>query len=91
MAKLNSAHLRSQAKCQLVQTRYIERVKMFSVFSPYIINILLTKLSRSVCENLDLGISQSDQARVTLAGNESHIRIRDNKNDISLFKLEVCV
>ena len=50
------------------------------------INILLTELSRSVCENLDLGISQSDQARVILAGNESHIRIRDNKNNISLFK-----
>ena len=35
---------------QLVQTSYIERIKMF-LFAPY--NI--TELSRSVWENLDLG------------------------------------
>ena len=44
--ELNSAHWRSQAKCQLVETSYIKR---------QIINILLTELSRSVWENLDLG------------------------------------
>ena len=28
-AELNSAHRRSQAKCQLVQTSYIKRIKVF--------------------------------------------------------------
>ena len=44
---------RSQAKCQLVQTSYIKRIKLF-LFG-HIINILLTELGRSVWENLDLG------------------------------------
>ena len=50
---LNSADRRSQAKCQPVQTVYIKWVKYFSF--GHIINILLTKLSQSVWENLDLG------------------------------------
>ena len=51
----NSAHGRSQAKCQLVQTRYVKRIKLF-LFLPYILpNILLTELSRFVWKNLDLG------------------------------------
>ena len=50
----NSARRRSQAKCQLVQTSYIKRIKLFLFFF-HIINILLTELSRSVWENLDLG------------------------------------
>ena len=61
LEELNSAHSRSQAKCKLVQTSYIKRIKLF-LFLPYnkhIINrakyILLTELSRSVWENLDLG------------------------------------
>jgi len=29
LAELSSAHRRSQAKCQLVQTSYIKRVKLF--------------------------------------------------------------
>ena len=28
-AKLSSAHRRSQARCQLVQTSYIKRIKLF--------------------------------------------------------------
>ena len=32
--ELNSAHRRSQAKCQLIQTSYIKRIKLF-LFSPY--------------------------------------------------------
>jgi len=34
LAELNSAHRRSQAKCQLVQTSYIKRIKLF-LFAPY--------------------------------------------------------
>jgi len=37
LAKLNSAHRRSQAKCQLVrlvQTSHIKRIKLF-LFAPY--------------------------------------------------------
>ena len=34
MEELNSAHRRSQAKCQLVQTSYIKRIELF-LFSPY--------------------------------------------------------
>ena len=49
----NSARRRSQAKCQLVQTNYVNELNC-SCFC-HIINILLTELSRSVCENLDLG------------------------------------
>ena len=51
--ELSSAHRRSQAKCQLVQTSYIKRIKLF-LFG-HIINILLTELGRSVWENPDLG------------------------------------
>ena len=29
LAKLNSAHRRSQAKCQRVETSYIKRIKFF--------------------------------------------------------------
>ena len=48
LAELSSAHRCSRATCQLVQTSHIKRVC-------HIINILLTELSRSVWENLDLG------------------------------------
>ena len=51
LTELSSAHRRSQAKCQLVQTSYIKRIKLF-LFG-HIINILLTELGRSVWENLD--------------------------------------
>ena len=34
LAKLNSAHRHSKAKCQLVQTSYIKRTKWF-LFAPY--------------------------------------------------------
>ena len=53
--ELNAAHRRSQAKCQLVQASYIKRIKLFFFNFCHIINILLTELSRSVWENLDLG------------------------------------
>ena len=53
LQEFNLAHRRSQAKCQLIQTSYIKRIKLF-LFSPFI-NILLTELSLSVWENLDLG------------------------------------
>ena len=46
LEELNSARCRSEAKCQLVQTSYIERIELF-LFLPYN-KILLTKLSRSV-------------------------------------------
>ena len=58
LEQLNSAHRRSQAKCQLVQTSHIKRIKLFLCL-PLIINILLTELSRSVWENLDLGRVQT--------------------------------
>ena len=38
LEELNSAHHRSQAKCQLVQTSYIKRIKLF---------LFLPELSRS--------------------------------------------
>ena len=53
LEELNSAYLRSQPKWQLVQTSYLKRVKLLLFL--YIINILLTELSLSVWENLDLG------------------------------------
>ena len=34
LEELNSAHRRSQAKCQLVQTSYIKRIELF-LFLPY--------------------------------------------------------
>ena len=46
LEELNSDHHRSQAKCQLVQTSYIKRIKLF---------LFLSELSRSLWENLDLG------------------------------------
>ena len=52
MAEFISAHRHSQAKCQLVQTRYI-KTNYIGLFC-HIINILLTELSWSVRENLDL-------------------------------------
>ena len=53
LEELNSAHHRSKAKCQLVQTIKLNKLNC-SCFC-HIINILLTELSRSVWENLDLG------------------------------------
>ena len=53
MEELNSAHRRSQAKCQLIQTSHINELNCSCL--RHIINILLTELSRSVWENLDLG------------------------------------
>ena len=44
--ELNSAHRRSQAKCQLLQTSYIKRIKLF-LFSPY--NKHLINRAKSVC------------------------------------------
>ena len=46
LEELNSAHRRSQAKCQLVQTSYIKRIKLF-FFSPY--NKHLIYRAKSVC------------------------------------------
>ena len=53
LADLSSAHRLLQAKCQLVRTIYIKRIKVF-LFG-HIINILLTELSWSAWEKLDLG------------------------------------
>ena len=44
--ELSSAHRRSQAKCQLVQTIYIKRIKIVLVW-PY--NKYLINRARSVC------------------------------------------
>ena len=46
LEKLNSAHRRSQAKCQLVQTSDIERIVLFS-FLPY--NKHLINRAKLVC------------------------------------------
>ena len=54
LGELTSAHRRSQAKCQLTETSYVTLNELnCSCFRH--INILLTELSRSVWENLDLG------------------------------------
>ena len=42
----NSARRRSQAKCQLIQTSYIKRIKLF-LFLPY--NSHLINRAKSVC------------------------------------------
>ena len=46
-------HHRLQANCHLVQTSYIKQIKLF-LFLPHNKH-LITELSRSVWENLDLG------------------------------------
>ena len=46
LEELNFAHRRSQAKCQLLQTSYIKRIKLF-LFSPY--NKHLINRAKSVC------------------------------------------
>ena len=46
LEELNSAHRRSQAKCQLIQTSYIKRIELF-LFSPY--NKRLINRAKSVC------------------------------------------
>ena len=46
LEELNSNHRRSQAKCQLIQTSYIKRIKLF-LFSPY--NKHLINPAKSVC------------------------------------------
>ena len=47
LGELNSAHRRSQAKCQLIQTSYITRIKLF-LFSPN--NKHLINRAKSVCK-----------------------------------------
>ena len=41
LAELNSAHRRSQAKCQLAQTSYIKRIKLFlsAPYNKHLINL----------------------------------------------------
>ena len=46
LEEFNSAPRRSQAKCQLVQTNYIKRIRLF-LFFPY--NKHLIKRAKSVC------------------------------------------
>ena len=46
LEELNLAHRCSQAKCQLIQTSYIKRIKLF-LFSPY--NKHLNNRAKSVC------------------------------------------
>ena len=46
LEELKTAHLRSQAKCQLVQTSYIKRIKLF-FFLPY--NKHLINRAKSAC------------------------------------------
>ena len=43
---VKSAHCRSQAKCQLVQTSYIKRIELF-LFSPYCKHLI--NRAKSVC------------------------------------------
>ena len=54
LAELNLAHRHSQTKCELVQTSYINKFNCYCLQVPCN-KILLTKLSWSVWENLDLG------------------------------------
>ena len=54
LEELNSAHRPSKAECQLLQTSYIKRIKLFS-FSPYKKHLINRAKSVSVWENLDLG------------------------------------
>ena len=44
--EINSAHRRSQAKCQLVQTSYIKRIQLF-LSLPY--NKHLLNRAKSIC------------------------------------------
>ena len=46
LEELNLAHRRPQAKCQLVQTSYLKRIKLF-LFLPY--NKHLINRAKSVC------------------------------------------
>ena len=46
LEELNSAHRRSQAKCRLIQTSYIKRIKLL-LFLPY--NKHLINRAKSVC------------------------------------------
>ena len=46
LEELNLVHRRSQTKCELVQTSYIERIKL-SLFLPY--NKHLINRAKSVC------------------------------------------
>ena len=46
LEELNSAHRLSQGKCQVLQTSYIKRVKLF-LFLPY--NKHLINRAKSVC------------------------------------------
>ena len=55
LEQLNSPHCRSQEKCQLIQTSYINQIKLF-LFSPYKKHLInRATVSRSVWVNLDLG------------------------------------
>ena len=78
MEKLNSAHRRPQAKCQLVQTGYINELN-FSCFC-HITNILLTELSGSVWENLDRG--QGSPIQTDLARLIRCLLYGENKNNL---------
>ena len=53
LAELNAAHRHFQAKCQLDKPVTLNELNCSCL--RHIINILLTELSRSVWENLDLG------------------------------------
>ena len=44
LRELNSAHCRSQAKCQLVQTNYMKEIKLFLPYNKHLIN-----RAKSVC------------------------------------------
>ena len=46
LEEFNSAHRRLQAKCQLVQTSYIKRIKLF-LFLPYTKHLI--NRAKSVC------------------------------------------
>ena len=50
LEELNSAHSRSQAKCHLLQTSYIKRIKLF-LFLPYSKHLI----NREVVCTYDLG------------------------------------
>ena len=47
LEELNLAHRRLQAKCQLIQTSYMKRIKLF-LFSPH--NKHLINQAKSVCK-----------------------------------------
>ena len=55
LEELNSAHRRLQAKCQLIQTSYLKRIKLLNELNCHIINTegVICRLQVVGCNNND--------------------------------------